>query len=109
MESASLKQAIRSEMRDGNKPRQLSSLGNRGGADYMTFTGGSGDACVGTSTLRPRAGSRLPVDPLWRALRVARPAAHRCRDRRFIRRRDVPRLASGSGGTEARPPVARPC
>ena len=57
MESASLKQAIRSEMRDGNSLANFSSLGNRGGADYMTFTGGSGDACVGIRRYGPAQGA----------------------------------------------------
>jgi hypothetical protein len=57
MESASLKQAIRSEMRDGDKLANFSPLGNRGGADYMTFTGGSGDACVGIRRAGPAQGA----------------------------------------------------
>ena len=57
MESASLKQAIRSEMRDGDKLANFSALGNRGGADYMTFTGGSGDACVGIRRSGPAQGA----------------------------------------------------
>ena len=57
MESASLKQAIRSEMRDGDKLANFSALGNRGGADYMTFTGGSGDACVGIRRTGPAQGA----------------------------------------------------
>ena len=57
MESASLKQAIRSEMRDGDKLANFSALGNRGGADYMTFTSASGDACVGIRRYGPAQGA----------------------------------------------------
>ena len=57
MESASMKQAIRSEMRDGDKLANFSALGNRGGADYMTFTSASGDACVGIRRYGPAQGA----------------------------------------------------
>jgi hypothetical protein len=57
MESASLKQAIRSEMGDGDKLANFSALGNRGGADYMTFTSASGDACVGIRRYGPAQGA----------------------------------------------------
>ena len=57
MESASMKQAFRSEMRDGDKLANFSALGNRGGADYMTFTSASGDACVGIRRYGPAQGA----------------------------------------------------
>jgi hypothetical protein len=57
MENASMKQAIRSEMRDGDKLANFSALGNRGGADYMTFTSASGDACVGIRRYGPAQGA----------------------------------------------------
>lgn len=57
MEGASLQQEIRSEMRDGNKLGNFSPLGNRGGADYMTFTSASGQACVGIRRYGPAQGA----------------------------------------------------
>lgn len=46
MENASLKSAIRSAMKDGNMIHEFSAMGNRGGADYMTFMTGAGNSCV---------------------------------------------------------------
>ncbi len=60
MESVLLKQAIRSEMRDGDKLANFSALGNRGGADYMTFTSASGDAASASdASARRRARNML--------------------------------------------------
>jgi hypothetical protein len=44
-------------MRDGSKLANFSALGNRGGADYMTFTSASGDACVGIRRYGPAQGA----------------------------------------------------
>lgn len=57
MEGASLQQEIRSEMNDGNRLGNFSPLGNRGGADYMTFTSPSGQACVGIRRYGPAQGA----------------------------------------------------
>jgi hypothetical protein len=57
MEGAALQQEIRSEMRDGNKLGNFSPLGNRGGADYMTFTSASSQACVGIRRYGPAQGA----------------------------------------------------
>jgi hypothetical protein len=56
MEGASLKQDIRSEMRDSNMIHDFSPLGHRGGVDYMTFTSASGHACVGIRRYGPSQG-----------------------------------------------------
>ena len=56
METASLQQVIRTEMRDPSMLRNFSPLGNRGGADYMTFTSASGQACVGIRRYGPAQG-----------------------------------------------------
>lgn len=54
--SGTLHQVIRTEMRDPSMLRNFSPLGNRGGADYMTFTGASGQACVGIRRYGPAQG-----------------------------------------------------
>jgi hypothetical protein len=41
----------------GDKLANFSALGNRGGADYMTFTSASGDACVGIRRYGPAQGA----------------------------------------------------
>jgi hypothetical protein len=56
MEGASLQHEIRTEMRDPSMLRDFSPLGNRGGADYMTFTSASGDACLGIRRYGPAQG-----------------------------------------------------
>lgn len=75
MEGASLQQEIRSEMRDPDMLRDFSPLANRGGADYMTFTSASGQACVGLRRYGPAQGAGyqwilygVRCDPRGRAL-----------------------------------------
>jgi hypothetical protein len=75
MEGDSLRQEIRSEMRDPSLLRDFSPLGNRGGADYMTFTSASGQACVGIRRYGPAQGAGyqwilygVRCDPRGRAL-----------------------------------------
>jgi hypothetical protein len=56
MEGASLQQEIRTEMRDPSMLRDFSPLGHRGGADYMTFTSASGQACLSIRRYGPAQG-----------------------------------------------------
>ena len=56
MEGTSLQNDIRSEMKDGNMIHQFSPMGNRGGADYMTFMTGAGNSCVGIRRYGPSQG-----------------------------------------------------
>ncbi|MBI3196041.1 MAG: hypothetical protein HYZ40_00750 [Rhodospirillales bacterium] len=56
MEGASLQKDIRSEMTDGNMIHEFSPMGNRGGADYMTFMTGAGNSCVGIRRYGPSQG-----------------------------------------------------
>lgn len=56
MEGASLQSDIRSEMKDGNMIHEFSPMGNRGGADYMTFMTGAGNSCIGMRRYGPSQG-----------------------------------------------------
>jgi hypothetical protein len=56
MEGASLQKDVRTEMKDGNMIHEFSPMGNRGGADYMTFMTGAGNACVGIRRYGPSQG-----------------------------------------------------
>ena len=53
METASLQKDIRSVMNDSNMIHEFSPMGNRGGADYMTFMTGAGNSCVGMRRYGP--------------------------------------------------------
>ncbi len=56
MEGSSLVKDIRTEMKDGNMIHEFSPMGNRGGADYMTFTSGAGNSCLGIRRYGPSQG-----------------------------------------------------
>jgi hypothetical protein len=56
MEGASLQKDIRNEMKDGNMIHEFSAMGNRGGADYMTFMTGAGNSCLGIRRYGPSQG-----------------------------------------------------
>ena len=56
VENASLVRDIRNEMKDGNMIHEFSPMGNRGGADYMTFMTGAGQSCVGIRRYGPSQG-----------------------------------------------------
>ncbi|MDO8941828.1 MAG: hypothetical protein Q7U75_01520 [Desulfobacterales bacterium] len=57
MEGSSLQKDIRNEMKDSNMIHEFSAMGNRGGADYMTFMTGAGNACVGIRRYGPSQGA----------------------------------------------------
>lgn len=57
VETGSLQKDIRNEMKDGNMIHEFSPMGNRGGADYMTFMTGAGSSCIGMRRYGPSQGS----------------------------------------------------
>lgn len=56
-QATSLQDTIRSEMARGGGASGFSALGNRGGADFMTFTSAAGESCVGIRRYGPSQGA----------------------------------------------------
>ena len=53
----SLEEVIKADLERGKETRDYSALSNRGGVDFLTFTGATGDACVGIRRYGPSMGA----------------------------------------------------